>query len=109
MSWLSGFFDWFFSWLRRLIEMILEWLRSHSGGGGTIPDDKCCYLARTDNECRWIGSKASYTCPSGYYRHWWYCCEGSQQIACGECTRNESSCWGGPWECSIWWYTGARC
>jgi len=109
MNWWSRFFDWFFSWWRRFIEWLLWWIRSHSGGGGTIPDDKCCFLARTDNECRWLGSKSNYSCPAGYYRQWWYCCEGTQQIACGECTQNPSTCWSGGWQCSIWWYSGATC
>jgi hypothetical protein len=105
MNW----FRWLFDWWRRLLEWIREWFASHSGGGGTIADDKCCGLARLDHECQWIGSKSKYTCPSGYYRQWWYCCEGTQQIACGECTPSPSTCWSGPWECSIWWYTGATC
>ena len=96
---------------RRLVELIrwfMEWIARHSGGGGTIPDDKCCGLARLDHECHWVGSKANYTCPQGYNRQWWYCCEGTQQIACGECTPG-STCWSGPWECSIFWYTGQSC
>lgn len=92
-----------------LIRRILDWITMNRGGGGPIPDDKCCYLARTDNECNWVGSKSNFTCPEGYYRQWWYCCEGTQQIACGECTTSESNCWTGPWECSIWWYTGQSC
>ena len=108
MSWFDSIFDWFQSWWRRLIEIILQWLASHSGGGGTISDDRCCSLARRDNECHWFGSKSNYTCPEGYTRQWWYCCEGTQQIGCGECTP-QATCWQGPWECSIWWYTGATC
>ena len=96
------------NWIQRLIRRILEWIRANSGGGGTIPDDKCCYLARKDKECNWIGNKSLYSCPPGYNRQWWYCCEGSQQIGCGECTP-QNTCWSGPWECSIWWYTGQSC
>ena len=96
------------NWIQRLIRRILEWIRANSGGGGTIPDDKCCYLARKDKECNWIGNKSLYSCPQGYNRQWWYCCEGSQQIGCGECTP-QNTCWSGPWECSIWWYTGQSC
>lgn len=99
-------------WLRRLIEMIrvlTDRVFGRSGGGGTIPDDKCCHLARPDRECQWVGSKSHYTCPQGYYRQWWYCCEGTQQVACGECTTSPSTCWSGPFECSIWWYTGQSC
>jgi len=93
-----------------MIRIILEWLaRFNTGGGGTIPDDKCCYLARKDNECNWVGSKSNYTCPDGYYKTMWTCCEGTQLVSCGECSENETSCWNGPWECSIWWYTGASC
>lgn len=90
--------------IRRCLDRIFR-----SGGGGTIPDDKCCHLARTDNECSWVLTKSNFTCPEGHYRQWWYCCEGTQQIACGECTLDPNSCWAGPWECSIWWYTGQSC
>jgi hypothetical protein len=89
--------------------LILEWIRRFSGGGGTIADDKCCHLARLDRECQWVGSKSSFTCPPGYYRQWWYCCEGTQQLACGECTTNQSTCWSGSFECSIWWQTSLSC
>jgi hypothetical protein len=98
----------FWWWWKRILEWILDWLRNR-GGGGTIPDDKCCVLARPDNECYWIGSKSNFSCPSGYYRQWWYCCEGSQQIACAECTTNPNTCWSGTFACSIWWYTGQTC
>lgn len=106
-----SFWNWFhrlIAWWRHWIRKILEWLAGQSGGGGTIPDDKCCVLARKDKECQWVGSKSNFTCPQGYYRQWWYCCEGTQQIACAECTP-QNTCWSGPWECSIWWYTGQSC
>ena len=93
----------------RLLEQILQWFRGFSGGGGTIPDDKCCSLARKDKECSWVGSKSNFTCNHPYYRQWWYCCEGTQQLACGECTTNTSSCWSGTFDCSIWWNTGQTC
>jgi hypothetical protein len=107
-----SFLSWFMRWLRALWDLIRRlWERifGTSGGGGTIPDDKCCHLARTDRECNWVGSKSQFTCPEGNYRQWWYCCEGTQQIACGECTVSQSTCWTGPWACSIWWYTGQSC
>jgi hypothetical protein len=96
-------------WLRELIERFLQWLRDNQGGGGTIPDDKCCHLARKDKECMWAGAKQFYTCPPGYYRQWWYCCEGTQQLGCGECTTNPDTCWSGSFECSIFWETGESC
>ena len=79
-----------------------------SGGGGVIVDDKCCFLARPDNECRYQGDKSNYTCPDGFQKTWWFCCEGTQQIGCGECSSGPT-CWQGPWECSIFWYTGQTC
>jgi LysM domain len=71
-----------------------------------IPDDKCCFLARPDNECPYTGAnKSNYTCPSGYVKHHWTCTEGTREIGCGECAKSPSaSCWAGPFECSIWWY-----
>lgn len=106
MSWLTSIWKWIYKWWRRLIEIIL---RIPRGGGGTISDDKCCHLARLDKECAWVVSKSNYSCPSGYHRTWWYCCEGTQQIGCGECTPQQNTCWSGPWECSIWWHTSAAC
>src|SRR4051812_3687311 len=50
-----------------------------------IPDDKCCNLARKDNECSFSGAKSNYTCPPGYIKHCWVCTEGTTQIGCGEC------------------------
>lgn len=99
----------FWRWLKELIRRILEWLAENSGGGGSIADDECCHLARLDKECLWIGSKSNFSCPEGFHRQWWYCCEGTQQIACGECTKSTETCWSGPWDCSIWWYTGETC
>lgn len=98
-------FDFIQVWLDRIRDL----LERISGGGGTIEDDKCCVLARLDNECDWVLSKSNYSCPEGYHKHHWVCCEGTQQIACGECTTDTDSCWGGSWECSIWWYTGETC
>lgn len=74
-----------------------------------MDDDKCCHLALPNTECSYSGSKANYTCPPGYYRQWWFCCEGTQQIGCGECTGDSSTCWSGPFVCSIWWWTGQSC
>ncbi len=69
----------------------------------------CCHLALPDRECKYKGDKSSYTCPSGWYRQWWFCCEGTRQAGCGECTKSTSTCWQGPFECSIWWWTGQSC
>lgn len=96
--------EWWREWIRWILERLI--LR---GGGGTIPDDKCCALARKDHECDWTFKKSNYTCPEGYHKTYWVCCEGTQQIGCGECSEHETSCWYGPWECSIWWYTGETC
>lgn len=94
-------------WIRRLLEWLLSLFR---GGGGTIPDDKCCGLARLDNECiYYFGDKSNYVCPEGYHRQWWFCCEGTRTLGCGECTPSEESCYIGPWECSIWWETSQSC
>jgi len=109
---MSSLWEWIGGWWRRIIRWIqalIERFFPRSGGGGTIPDDKCCVLARLDNECSWVGSKSNFTCPQGYYRQWWYCCEGTQQIACAECTTSQNTCWSGSFACSIWWYTGQSC
>ena len=64
----------------------------------------CCNLALPNNPCPYVGQPSNFTCPSGYYRQWWYCNEGSGRRACAECTQNTTSCWFGPFYCSIWWW-----
>ena len=44
-------------WFRNWIRWLLDWIRSLFGGGGPIEDDKCCGLARKDNECQYFGGK----------------------------------------------------
>jgi hypothetical protein len=78
--------------------------------GSNDPDYMaCCHLALPDRECEYKGDKADYTCPEGWHRQWWFCCEGTRQAGCGECTKSTSTCWQGPFECSIWWWTGQSC
>lgn len=78
--------------------------------GPVVPgDDKCCHLALPDKECPYSGDRSNYYCREGWYRQWWFCCEGTQQVGCGECTRSTSNCWSGPFDCSIWWWTRQRC
>lgn len=95
----------FLGWIRWLI----DWLLNRWHGGGPVGDDKCCGLAVPWKECMWQGQKSNFVCPEGFHKHWWNCCEGTQIISCGECTVSTSSCWGGPWECSIWWVTPQTC
>ena len=64
----------------------------------------CCDLYYSDKECDYSGDKSNYSCPEGWYRQWWFCTEGSRTAGCGECTRSETTCWSGPFECSIWWW-----
>src|SRR3712207_6464553 len=95
----------------RRIRRLIEWIRAlFGGGGGPIADDKCCYLARRDNECRYFfGDKANFRCPDGYHRQWWHCCEGTRLLGCGECTTSTATCWSGSFACSIWWQTDQPC
>jgi hypothetical protein len=73
-----------------------------------IPDDKCCNLARLDRECKYTGDKSNFTCPDGFYKTFWPCCEGTQLIGCGECASGPS-CLDPPWDCSIWWWMDGSC
>jgi hypothetical protein len=73
------------------------------------PIPACCHLALPDTECRYRIVKSNYTCPPGYYRQWWFCCEGTRQVGCGECTKSTTTCWSGPFICSIWWWSGQSC
>jgi hypothetical protein len=54
--------------------------------------------------CPSVGPPQNYYCPQGYYRQWWYCTQGTRQVACAECTKSSSTCWSGPFVCSIWWW-----
>ena len=69
---------------------------------------KCCFLACPNTECQYEGNKSNYSCPGGFQKQYWFCCEGTTQIGCGECATG-SSCGAGPWACSIWWVTGTSC
>lgn len=73
-----------------------------------IPDDKCCNLARPDRECKFTGDKSNFTCPEGFQKTFWPCCEGTRIIGCGECASGPS-CFDAPWDCSIWWWTDSPC
>jgi hypothetical protein len=96
--------------------MMLDRFAVDRGGGGAFPDDKCCGLVHLDRECYYVGGKSRFTCPPGLNKLWWYCCEGTLQIGCGECTLARDSCFsaGPSWfpplnRCSIWWYTEQSC
>jgi len=72
--------------------------------------DGCCILAfpPPNNQC--AGSGGAYTCPSGWYKRIWYCCQnGSKLRGCGECTRNIDTCFQGPFLCSKTWITTINC
>jgi hypothetical protein len=72
--------------------------------------DACCQLWFPNGpECNYSGEKANYTCPPGFHKQYWVCCEGTRQAGCGECTTSDSTCWGGEFNCSIWWWTGQSC
>lgn len=72
-----------------------------------IPD--CCTLAVPEKECHYSGHKSDFTCPDGFQKQYWPCCEGTRLVGCGECASG-SSCFYGPWECSIWWLIeGSSC
>lgn len=59
----------------------------------------CCHLASCTvcslNPC------GGWYCPSGYYETCWNCTSGGKWYVCGECSGG-SSCFNGPWFCSIW-------
>jgi hypothetical protein len=74
------------------------------GGDPKVMIPGCCHLALPNTPCPYVGHPSNYTCPSGYYRQWWYCTEGSQRRACAECTKSSTTCWQGPFICSIWWW-----
>jgi LysM domain len=86
----------------------------------TIPDEKCCGLAYTDQECPYDGDKKNFKCPPGYFKSAWTCTEGTRTIYCGECTtegvatakqreaeqkgEDYGDCYKYPIACSIWYY-----
>jgi len=76
------------------------------------PLPRCCRVFYPNGPyCNYVGRPQDYTCPSGYYRQWWFCCEGSRgrEAACAECTQSTSTCWSGPFNCSTWWITDQPC
>ena len=100
------------SWFSRLGLGLLAAADGGYGSDDAPPEEPipaCCVLALPDTECQYQGDKSNYACPSGFYRQWWFCCEGTRQAACGECTESSSTCWAGPFQCSIWWWTGQSC
>jgi hypothetical protein len=83
---------------------------SAAPGGMPQPIPRCCSLALPNTPCNFpAGRPKDFTCPPGYHRQWWNCCEGTHVVACGECTKSTSNCWTGPFICSIWWPTTASC
>jgi hypothetical protein len=64
----------------------------------------CCNLA-TCIECAWEGSKDQYTCKDGWHPSYWTCIdELGNTVVCGECAWGTStSCFTGPFDCSIWY------
>lgn len=69
--------------------------------------ERCCSLACQNIECPYTGGdKSTFTCPPNYHRTMWTCFDGTRQIACGECSCNSTTCYIGPFACSIWYYTG---
>jgi hypothetical protein len=108
-----SFFRRLLEWIRDLIRWIIELIRRLFG----MDDDKppltdvpgCCNLRYpTGPWCEYSGSRSNFTCPPGFQRSWWFCCEGTRQVACAECSTG-ASCWSGPWNCSMWWFTGQSC
>lgn len=65
----------------------------------------CCDLA-TSIPC--AGSGPNFTCPAGYTKHVWYCCEFGRIAGCGECTQGPD-CWTGPFACSEDWTSQIPC
>jgi hypothetical protein len=66
----------------------------------------CCGLAR-DNKCSGC-STGNFSCPSGYSKRYWYCCQGGQLYGCGECAKG-SNCYTGPFACSCGYRASGPC
>jgi hypothetical protein len=70
------------------------------------PLPRCCNVRYPNGPyCNYIGQPQNYTCPSGFYRQWWTCPEGTRLAWCAECTQSTTTCWQGPFDCSTWWLT----
>ncbi|WP_331771900.1 hypothetical protein OG948_50930 (plasmid) [Embleya sp. NBC_00888] len=60
----------------------------------------CCSLASC-TMCNYRVAHDRFYCPTGYNRTVWSCVSGSSMFWCGECSGG-TSCWNGPFACSIW-------
>jgi len=78
-------------------------------GGGRIPSQICCGVARMDRECCYPtgGKKQDWTCPNGFKKTIWFCTSGRSVYGCGECSQG-SDCYTGRFDCSIIFEAG-RC
>lgn len=68
----------------------------------------CCYLA-CPNSCSGTGS--NFTCPSGYNKKTWTCCDGGGQRVryCGECTTGSTCSERAHFHCSETWTQNPTC
>ena len=103
-------------------QWLLQWLRGRLTFRRWVPErtpletidldivtGDCCQLALPDTECSYSDTKDQFTCPEGYHKQYWTCCEGTRLLGCGECTTDPGTCWDGEYICSTWWITGQSC
>lgn len=98
------------SFLGRISMGILATFAASAAGappaGATHP--KGCCIPGSSTYCGGSSHPYSFTCRSGHYKRFWYCCYQGWQYKCGECTA-QASCWDGPWSCSWRGYAGQQC
>lgn len=67
----------------------------------------CCDLA-THIHCPNCVSGSIFTCPSGWQRHVWFCCQNGILRGCGECNHGPD-CFEPPWACSCGYVASGPC
>jgi hypothetical protein len=86
---------------------VFAWMAARGAAEAGAYPYHCCGLA-TNTHCSGCPS-GSFSCPSGYHRKYWFCCQNGGLYGCGECTKSTTSCFSGPFKCSCGYVASGPC